>query len=437
MSDYHNDRARYLPKNFASAMPFRISRAQGASVWDTDGKHYYDFVGGIGVLNLGHNHPKVVAAIKNQADAFLHTCFQVLGYDVYIELAKQLSERVQLSGDAKAIFFNSGAEAVENAIKFAKAYTGRHAVIAFSNAFHGRTLLTMTLTGKEQPYKHGFGPYAPEVYRARYPYSYRCPRQQCPSTGHACSCAQEVEELFKTSIAPDKVAAIILEPVIGEGGFMAAPKEFIQDLRRICDEHGILLIADEVQSGFGRTGTMFAIEQSGVKPDLMVIAKSMADGLPISGVLGRADILDSVHAGGVGGTYGGNPLACAAALAVLEAFDEEDILARSQALGEKLWQHFQGLQAQYPAIAEVRGLGAMIAMEFVRDPQQGTPDPASVDRIIKEAQQRGLMLIKAGQYGNVLRCLVPLVISDDDLSKALAILDDAVAAVLSPVLSGD
>lgn len=425
------DREQYLPKGITSAMPFVVERAEGVHVWDRDGNHYYDFVGGIGTLNVGHNHPKVVAAIKAQADKLIHTGFQVAGYQPYVRLAKELSTRAKLSGPAKTMFFNSGAEGVENAVKFARKFTGRPAVIAFSHAFHGRTLMTMTLTGKEQPYKSGFGPFAPEVYRARYPYAYRCPREQCPARGEACSCASEVEEMFTTTVSPENVAAIIFEPVIGEGGFMAAPPEFVQDLRRLCDAHGIVLIADEVQSGFGRTGTMFAVEHSGVAPDIIVAAKSLAGGMPLSAVIGRAEIMDSVHGGGVGGTYAGNPLSCAAALAVLAVFDEEDILGKARRLGETLWQHFEGLEARYEQIGEVRGLGPMIALELIKN-QRKEPDPAAVTRIIQVAAERGLMLLRAGQYGNVLRCLVPLVITDDELSEALAILDGVLEASLSP-----
>lgn len=425
------DREAYLPKGLASASPFWVAKAAGASVWDQDGKHYYDFGGGIGVVNIGHNHPKVVAAIKQQAERFLHTCFQITPYESYVHLAKALVARSPLSGPGKAVLFNSGAEAVENAIKVARRYTGRPAVIAFSHAFHGRTLLALSLTGKEQPYKHGFGPFAPEVYRARYPYPYRCPRVACPARGAACSCADEVREMFATTVSTDRVAAIIFEPVIGEGGFMPAPAEFVRDLRQLCDEYGIVMIADEVQSGFGRTGTFFACEHFGVRPDLIVSAKSLAGGLPLSAVIGRADILDSVHPGGIGGTYSGNPLACAAALAVLEVFDEEGVLEKARALGHKLWAHFTGLQARWPQIGEVRGLGPMIALELVTDPQSRAPDPEAVGRIIEAGYRHGLILLRAGQYGNVLRCLVPLTIGDAELTEALARFDRAVEVGLS------
>jgi 4-aminobutyrate aminotransferase / (S)-3-amino-2-methylpropionate transaminase / 5-aminovalerate transaminase len=425
------EREKYLPRGIACAMPFVAERAEGVYLWDTGGNRYYDFAGGIGVLNIGHNHPKVVAAIKAQADKLLHSCFQVIAYEPYLRLVKALCERTKLSGPAKAALFNSGAEAVENAVKFARAFTGRQAVIAFSHAFHGRTLLAMTLTGKEEPYKRGFGPFAPEVYRARYPYPYRCPRRVCPSSGQACSCASELEEMFKTTVSPSNVAAMIVEPVIGEGGFMAAPPEFLQGVRRLCDEHGIVMIADEVQSGFGRTGRFFAVEHSEVEPDIIVSAKSLAGGMPLSAVIGRADILDSVHIGGIGSTYGGNPLSCAAALAVLEVFDEEHILEKAQRLGERLWAHFEGLKNRYGAIGEVRGLGPMIALEFVKDPATKEPDPEAVGRVIAAAWQRGLILLRAGQHGNVLRCLVPLIIEDDELEEALAILDEAVEAALT------
>jgi 4-aminobutyrate aminotransferase/(S)-3-amino-2-methylpropionate transaminase len=410
-----------VPRGVSNAHPIFAARAQGARLWDVDGKEYVDFVGGIGVLNVGHNHPKVVQAIQTQLECFTHTCFQVVMYEAYLRLAERLNQLAPGDDPKKTIFLTTGVEAVENAIKIARASTQRPAIISFTHSFHGRSLLGMSLTGKASAYKQNFGPFAPEVYHAPYPYAYR---------GWSSERSLEaLQELFQTGVTADQVAAIIIEPELGEGGFVAAPVEFLRELRRITQEHGILLIADEIQCGFGRTGKMFAIEHSGVIPDLITVAKSLAGGLPLSGVIGTAAIMDAPAAGGLGGTFAGNPLACAAGLAVLDVFKEEHILSRSEQLGAQFRARFLALQQEIPAIGDVRGLGMMIALEFVQDAQTKEPAPAVVDRIIVEAREKGILLLKAGLYGNVLRILVPLVIDDPLVEQSLDTLSEVIRSV--------
>jgi 4-aminobutyrate aminotransferase/(S)-3-amino-2-methylpropionate transaminase len=414
-------RAQQVPRGVSNAHPIFAARAQGARLWDVDGKEYVDFVGGIGVLNVGHNHPKVVQAIQTQLECFTHTCFQVVMYEAYLRLAERLNQLAPGDDPKKTIFLTTGVEAVENAIKIARASTQRPAIISFTHSFHGRSLLGMSLTGKASAYKQNFGPFAPEVYHAPYPYEYR---------GWSSERSLEaLQELFQTGVTADQVAAIIIEPELGEGGFVAAPVEFLRELRRITQEHGILLIADEIQCGFGRTGKMFAIEHSGVIPDLITVAKSLAGGLPLSGVIGTAAIMDAPAAGGLGGTFAGNPLACAAGLAVLDVFKEEHILSRSEQLGAQFRARFLALQQEIPAIGDVRGLGMMIALEFVQDAQTKEPAPAVVDRIIVEAREKGILLLKAGLYGNVLRILVPLVIDDPLVEQSLDTLSEVIRSV--------
>ncbi|MCS6836537.1 MAG: 4-aminobutyrate--2-oxoglutarate transaminase [Anaerolineae bacterium] len=411
-----------IPRGLATAHPIVLARGQGARVWDVEDKEYIDFIGGIGVLNVGHNHPRVVAAVVRQAQQLMHTCFQVAMYEPYIHLARALNRAMPGGVQAKSVLFTSGAEATENAIKIARAYTGRPGVIAFSHSFHGRTLLGMSLTGKANPYKQNFGPFAPEVYRAPYPYEY---------WGWTTEKALEgLRELFETQVSPDRVAAIIIEPVLGEGGFVPAPIDFLRALRQLCDQHGIVFIDDEIQSGFGRTGKLYAIEHSGVTPDLVTFAKSVGGGLPISGVTGKVAIMDAPQPGGLGGTFGGNVLACAAALAVFDIFEREDLLARGQALGQTLRDAFEAWQRRYPQIGDVRGLGPMLGLEFVSDRQTRQPAPHLVSQIVERARERGLLLLKAGMYGSVIRVLVPLVASDDDIDQAL----DVFAAALADVL---
>ncbi len=411
-------RTQHVPRGVGNTHPLFAARALGAKLWDVEGREYIDFVGGIGVLNVGHNHPRVMQAIQEQLENYVHTCFQVVMYEPYVRLAERLNSLAPGDHAKKTMFLSTGAEAVENAVKIARAATGRPAIISFTHSFHGRTLLGMSLTGKATGYKQAFGPYASEVYHAPFPYEYRG-----WTTARALAALQE---LFETDVTPDRVAAIIIEPVAGEGGFLPVPFDFMRALRELTTKHGILLIADEIQSGFGRTGKLFAIEHSGVVPDMITIAKSLADGLPLSGVIGRAEIMDAPAAGGLGGTYAGNPLACAAALAVLDVFEEDHLLTKAEALGQRLQAHCAALQTATPAIGDVRGLGPMIAMEFVRDRESMEPAPEIVDAVLAVARENGLLLLKAGLHNNVLRILVPLVIEDDDLARALDILDASV-----------
>jgi 4-aminobutyrate aminotransferase/(S)-3-amino-2-methylpropionate transaminase len=399
-------------------------RALNAEVWDVEGQRYIDFAGGIAVLNTGHCHPKVMEAVKAQMDRFTHTCFQVLAYEPYVELAERLNALAPGDFPKKTLFLTTGAEAVENAVKIARAATGRPGVIAFGGGYHGRTLLTLGLTGKVAPYKTGFGPFPADVFHATYP---------MPSRGISVDDAiASIEAIFRNDIEPGRVAAILLEPVQGEGGFHVAPPELFPRLRALCDAHGILLIADEVQTGAGRTGTWFACEQMGAAPDLITLAKSMAGGFPISAVIGRAAIMDAPAAGGLGGTYAGSPLGCAAALAVLQVFEEEQLLVRARHLGEKLRSALRTLQRRHTSIAEVRGLGAMVAIEFSRGGDLAQPDADLAKRVVAVAAERGLILLTCGTCGNVVRILVPLTASDTIVEEGLAILAGALSHVGAP-----
>jgi len=402
------------------ATPIFASEAKGVLLTDVDGNTFIDFGGGIGVMNVGHADPRVVAAVKVQVERFTHTCFYVTEYEPYVELAERLNALVPGDFEKRSAFFNSGAEAVENAVKIARSYTKRPAILTFENAFHGRTLLAMTLTSKANPYKKSFGPFAPEIYRVPAPYPYRGPSE---------------EEWFAAferalvNIDVGSVAAAIVEPVSGEGGFIPFPDSCLQRLREFCDEHGILLIADEIQTGFGRTGKMFCVEHSGVAPDLLTTAKSIAGGLPISGVTGKAEIMDSVHVGGLGTTYGGNPISCAAALAVLKTFEEEGLLARANVLGERVMSAMREIQDKHPDfVGDVRGRGPMVAIELVKDAASKAPDKERTGKIVETALQEGLLLLTAGQYSNVIRTLMPLVIADEELDEGLSILGRAVDA---------
>ena len=402
--------------------PVVAARARGATITDVDGNTFVDFVGGVGVANVGHNHPRVVEAIVDQAERFLHTDYTVVPYEGYVEIAERLGALAPISGGTRAAFFNSGAEAVENAVKLARLYTGRHAVLAFEGAFHGRTLLALTMTSKTHPYKTGLGPFAPEVYRAPYPNPYRGP--------DARSALDAIERLFATHVPPKHLAAIVFEPQQGEGGFIPASPEFVAGLRRICDEHGIVLVADEVQTGFGRTGRMFAMEHFDVEADLMIVAKSLAGGLPLSGVVGRASIMDDPHLGAIGGTFIGNPVSLAAAGAVLDVLEEERLVEHAVLVGDVIRSRMLDWQGRWPRIGDVRGLGAMIALELVEDPLSKTPALALAEAVVAEALQRGLLLLKAGVHGNCIRVLCPLAISDAELDDGLAAWEDALAAVL-------
>jgi len=416
-------KARVIANAKTIAIPIVAQEGLGATLTDVDGNVFIDFTGGVGCLNVGHAHPRVLEAASEQMARFIHTDFTVVPYEPYIELAERLLALAPFRGPAKAAFFNAGTEAVENAIKFARLYTKRPAVIAFDGAFHGRTLLSMTLTSRPHPYKLGMGPLAPEVYRAPFPQDYRGPDAEIALA--------ELRQLFLTQVAAEQVAAIIVEPVQGEAGFLPAPQRFMTGLRAICDEHGICLIADEVQTGFARTGKLFAIEHYDVEPDLITVAKSIAGGFPLSGVLGKADVLDAAHDGAVGGTFVGNPVAQAAALAVLDVIDEEGLLERASVIGETVRTRMLAWQERFPAIGEVRGLGAMLAIELVEDRATKQPAPKLVQAVIDAAVQRGLLLLKAGVHGNVIRVLSPLVITDAELDEALAVWEDALADVLS------
>jgi 4-aminobutyrate aminotransferase/(S)-3-amino-2-methylpropionate transaminase len=405
----------------AITFPLVAATARGATITDLDGNTFLDFAGGVGCLNVGHSHPHVVQAAQEQLEHFSHTDFTVVPYENYATLSERLLARVPIRGPLKAAFFNAGSEAVENAVKFARAFTGRHAVIGFEGAFHGRTYLSLALTSRTNPYKQGLGPFAPEVYRVPFPNAFRG-----PTAGEALAALRRA---FSTLVAAEDVAAIVFEPVQGEGGFIPASREFVEGLREICDEHGIVLVCDEVQSGFGRTGRFFAIEHFGVEPDLVTVAKSIAMGLPLSGVLGRAEIMDAPLPGGVGGTYVGNPVAIAAALAVLDVIDEEGLVERSAAIGEMMRSRLESWQARWPQIGDVRGLGGMLAVELVQD-EAKVPATDLASRVVGEALARGLLLLKAGVAGNCIRVLVPLVISDPELEEALDVWEAALEAAL-------
>ena len=392
-------------------LPIVAAEASGSTVTDVDGNTFIDFTGGVGVLNVGHSHPHVVQAVQEQAARFLHTDFTVVPYEVYVELAERLVAVSPFSGPAKAAFFNAGTEAVENAVKFARAYTGRTAVVCFEGGFHGRTLLSLTMTSKTHPYKAGLGPFAPEVYRIPFPDSYRG-----PGTREALDA---LERSLTTVVPAEHIACVVIEPQLGEGGFMPASQEYMDGLRRFCDRHGIVLVADEVQTGFGRTGRMWAVEHFGLEPDLMTIAKSVAAGLPLSGVLGKAEIMDAPATAAVGGTFVGNPVALAAGLAVLDVFEEERLVERAAEVGEAMRARMLGWQERFAAIGDVRGLGAMLALDLVRDRATKEPAPTLAGAVVEEALQRGLLLLKAGVYGNCIRVLCPLTISDAELEEAL------------------
>jgi 4-aminobutyrate aminotransferase / (S)-3-amino-2-methylpropionate transaminase / 5-aminovalerate transaminase len=416
--------ARAVARPLVVHAPIVVAEARGSTITDVDGNRFVDFVGGVGVANVGHNHERVVAAIVEQTERFLHTDFTVVAYELYVDLAGRLGALVPIAGDTRAAFFNAGTEAVENAVKLARLHAGRPAVIAFEGAFHGRTLLALTMTSKTHPFKTGLGPFAPEVYRAPYPSEYRGP--------DAVSALAALERMFATQVAASSVAAIVFEPQLGEGGFVPAPRAFVEGLRAICDRHGIVLVADEVQTGFGRTGRMFAMEHFGVEPDLVVLAKSIAGGLPLSGVVGKAEIMDGAHAGAIGGTFIGNPVALAAAKAVLEVFEDEGLVERAGALGDRLRTRMLEWQARWPRIGDVRGLGAMLAIELVEDPDSKVPAPELAAAVIDEALQRGLILLKAGVHGSCIRVLCPLTISEQELEEGLEAWEDALAAVLGP-----
>jgi 4-aminobutyrate aminotransferase / (S)-3-amino-2-methylpropionate transaminase / 5-aminovalerate transaminase len=408
-----------VARGVATMLPVFAARARGAELWDIEGKRYIDFAGGIGVLNTGHNHPRVTAAVAAQLDGFSHSCFQVTPYESYVALAERLNALMPGPGPKQSLFLTTGAEAVENAVKIARAHTGRPAVIAFSGAFHGRTMMGMALTGKVVPYKVGFGPFPGEVYHAPFPNPYR--------GIESADALAALEGLFKTDVDPARVAAMIVEPVQGEGGFNIAPTEWLQGLRAICDQHGILLIVDEIQTGFARTGKMFAIEHSGVAPDLMTTAKSLAGGYPLSAVTGRKAVMESAAPGGLGGTYAGSPFACAAGLAVLDVIADEKLIERSNAIGARIKARLEAMAGRntFTCIGDVRGLGAMVAMELVKDRDTREPAPALTKALVQAAAAKGLVILSCGTYANVIRFLIPLVASDALIDEGLDILESA------------
>jgi 4-aminobutyrate aminotransferase/(S)-3-amino-2-methylpropionate transaminase len=415
-------RVAAVPRGVGNAHPIFTAHAENAELWDVEGKRYIDFAGGIAVLNTGHRHPKVMAAVAEQLAHFTHTCFQVSPYESYIALAERLNAMAPINGPAKTIFFTTGSEALENAIKIARAATGRSGVITFAGGYHGRTMMTMAMTGKVLPYKKKFGPLPAEIYHVPFPHA--------PFGVTVQDSLRAIEMLFRADIEPERTAAIVLEPVQGEGGFIQAPTELLQALRQICDRHGILLIVDEVQTGFARTGRMFGIEHSAVKPDIITVAKSLAGGFPLSGVIGRADIMDAAEPGGLGGTYAGSPIACAAALAVLDVIEEECLVARANQIGEKMKGRLEAISRRNNTIpiAAIRGPGAMVAFDVVKTRGTDEPDAETTKLVLTRAREQGLILISCGVYGNAIRLLVPLTASDTLLDEGLDVLESALAA---------
>ena len=417
-------RAAAIPRGIGNAHGIFAVRAENSEIWDVEGRRYIDFCAGIAVVNTGHCHPRVMAAAKAQLDLFTHTCFQVVAYESYVELAERLCKLAPGKAAKKAFFMSTGAEAIENAIKVARAYTRRSGIIAFQGAFHGRTMFSVALTGKVDPYKLGFGPFPGEVFHAPY-----------PNALHGVSIDDSIrgiEAIFKSDIEAARVAAIFVEPVQGEGGYIPAPPEFLRRLRELCDKHGILLVADEIQTGVARTGKMFAIEHAGIEADIITMAKGLGGGLTISAIIGRADVMDAAAPGGLGSTYAGHPLACAGALAVLDVVEEEKLCERSTALGERMRGRLEALKARHSCIADVRGLGAMTAVEFCRDGDPHRPAPEIANALKAEAARRGLLLLTCGVYGNVLRIMIPLTIPEAVLDEGLGILEAALdVAVLA------
>ena len=420
-------RMEHVPQGPFNITPIFVKRAKGALIEDVEGNEYIDFGGGIGVVNVGHCNEKVVAAIKEQADQYLHTCFHVSMYEPYIELAKQLNEITPGDFPKKTFFVNSGAEAVENSVKIARYATKRQGIIAFENAFHGRTYMAMTLTSKVKPYKFGFGPFCPEVYRVPFAYCYRCPfGREYPSC--ELYCAEYLEDFFVGNVAAESVAAVIAEPIQGEGGFVVPPPGYFKKIKAICERHGILFIMDEIQTGMGRTGKLFASEHYDVVPDIILTGKSLAAGLPLAGITGRAEIMEMPHVGGLGGTYGGNPIACRAALAVLDLLNTE-FLEKAAVLGEKVRTRFLELQEEFEIIGDVRGLGPMIGMELVKDPRSKEPAPDMAKELVGRCLEKGLIILACGNYGNVIRTLMPLVITDEQLERGLAIMENGLSTL--------
>lgn len=419
-------RKKYIPKGVSNGNLNIVRDAKGSTITDIDGREFIDFAGAIGTLNVGHTHPKVTEAVQEQVDKFLHPGFNVMMYEGYIELAEKLCEITPGDFEKQALLLNSGAEAVENAVKVARKYTGRQAVVSFVRGFHGRTNMTMSMTSKVKPYKFGFGPFAPEVYQAPYPYPYRRP-DSLSEEEYTDQVIEQFRDFFLEAVAPETVACIVMEPVQGEGGFIIPPKKFVQAVREFCSEHGIVFVADEIQTGFGRTGSYFGIDHFNVVPDLITVSKSLAAGLPLSGVVGRKEILDAADPGELGGTYAGSPVACAAAMAVIDIMEEENLSAKAEIVGQKIEDKLVELQEKHEFVGEIRRLGAMVAVEIVDNRSNKNPDKFKTAGITKYANDNGLLLLSAGIKGNVIRFLAPLVITDEELDKGLAILEDAFA----------
>lgn len=422
-------RLQSVAKGVGNNHPLFVHKAEGAMLQDVDGNRYLDFAGAIGSVNAGHCPPEVVEALHKQLDHYLHTCFHVGMYEPYVALAEKLAQITPGNFPKKAMFMNSGAEAVENAVKIARKYTGKPGIVSFTRGFHGRTLLGMSLTSKVKPYKFQMGPFAPSTYKAQFPYPYQRPAAMTEEQ-YSEFCVKQFEDFLLTEAAPEELAAVIMEPVQGEGGFIVPPRSFVQGIYRICREHGILFIADEIQTGFGRTGEMFASTVFGIEPDLMTLSKSLAAGFPISAVVGRAEIMDAPNPGEIGGTYGGSPLGCVAALAVIEKMEREDLPARARKMGETILSYFNELQPQYPCIGEVRGLGAMCAIEII-DPETGKPGKELATQIIRSSFIKGVILLSAGVHSNVIRFLAPLVTTDEQLQEGLAIIGEAITELHS------
>lgn len=410
-------REQAVPRGVGQIHPVFIERAENATIWDVEGRQYIDFAGGIAVLNTGHRHPKVIEAVKRQLELYTHTCFQVVAYEPYVELCERINALVPGAFAKKTLLVTTGSEALENAVKIARAATGRAGVIAFAGGYHGRTMMTLAMTGKVMPYASGMGLMPGGVFRARF-----------PDALHGVSeddAIDSIEQIFKNDAEPRDIAALVVEPVQGEGGFRVASPQFMQRLRALCDLHGIVMIADEVQTGAGRTGTFFAMEQMGVTADLTTFAKSVAGGFPLAGVCGRAELMDAISPGGLGGTYAGNPVSCAAALAVLEVFEEENLLARARTLGDRMTERLRQFAEGDKRIAEVRGLGAMVACELMT--VDGAPDPELASRLVIRAREKGLLLLSCGQYANVIRILVPLTATDVEVEEGLDIIEACLA----------
>ncbi len=421
-------RLAHIPKGPFNVTPYFAGKAEGAQIWDVEGNRFLDFAGGIGVVNVGHCNEKVVAAIKDQADRFLHTCFHIVMYEPYVELAHRLNGLTPGDFSKRTMFVNSGAEAVENAVKVARYYTKRQGVIVFEDGFHGRTLLTMTMTSKVKPYKFGFGPFAPEVYRMPYAYCYRCAfGLTYPSCG--LECAHHLETFFISHVAAEQTAAVVVEPITGEGGFITPPKEYFKIISDLCKKHGIVFVADEVQTGICRTGKFLAMEHYGVEPDIVTMAKSLAAGLPLGAVTGRAEMMEEPHVGGLGGTYGGNPVCCRAGMAVLDFVVESDLSAKAARIGEIARPRFLEMQERCPLVGDVRGLGAMLAIELVRDRKTKEPATDEAMNLVKYCHEHGLVILSCGRFGNVIRTLMPLVITEDQLHEGLNIIEKGLKLV--------